>query len=219
MPDRQKLRKIGAWLLAPVLATAAIAVQISLDVPRAPMLEHKPKKPKKPKKSAAARNAERKAKAAKSKTKTKKKRRQRGQRELTRLRKIWSEQALEDEPVDQHFRRRHESMLRSVVTRARARALDGAPPPAMQTRPTCHTIRCELELCGPSKLISAIADLLPGVTLDDQPLWHELREVEPTQAPVEPQLQRKPKSDRLCRRWIVDFAHDGGNVTKLAIPE
>lgn len=212
-----RARQVGAWLLAPLLASAAIAFQIALDVPRAPMLQKQAKKPKPQRKSAAARNAERIAKAktaAKAKA-SGKAQRVRSEAALAGLRTRWSEQPLEDEPINQNFRRRHEGLVRSAVTRARARALDGATPPSMQIRPKCHTVRCELELCGPSPVISAIAELLPGVTLDGHQLWHELREVEPAHDPAD----RKPTKDHVCRRWIVDFKRDGGDIKKLAVPE
>jgi hypothetical protein len=192
------------WLWAPLLASLAIALQVGLDVPRAPMLERVEKPKKQPRKSAAARNA------GKSKAKPP---RQRTTRELAQLRERWSERPLEEEPVDQSFRRRHEGLLRSVVTRARAVALDDAMPPPMQIRPACHTIRCALELCGPSPLLASIAELLPGVTLLDQPLWHQLREVEPVHKP-----SGGPSGETVCRRWIVDFTRDGGDFKELVIP-
>ncbi|PRQ10183.1 hypothetical protein [Enhygromyxa salina] len=219
-------RRRAAWLLAPALATAAIAFQVGLDVPRAPMLERDQKPPKKPRKSAAARNAQAQAKANKAKAKqaqSKKPPQRRTARALAGLRARWSDVPLEDEPINQNFRRRHDGLLRHVVTRARELELDGAPPPPMQIRPGCRTIRCDLELCGPTKLVAAIAELLPVATLADQPLLHELREVEPIHEPApDPKnsgpKQRKP-NHQVCRRWIVDFTVDGGDPSKLAFPE
>ncbi|KIG12851.1 hypothetical protein DB30_00969 [Enhygromyxa salina] len=210
-------RQRAAWLLAPVLATAAIGFQVALDVPRAPMLERSEKPPKKPRKSAAARNAQSqaeqakakqaKAKQAKAKRAKAKKPHERSARALAGLRKRWADVPLEDEPINQNFRRRHEGLLRSVVTRARAQAFKDGPPPLIQIRPGCHTIRCDLELCGPAKAIATVAELLPEVTLDGQQLWHSFNEVT---------SDREPPKGSVCRRWIVDFTHDGGDATKLA---
>jgi hypothetical protein len=205
-------------MLAPLLATAAIAFQVALDVPSAPMLEHEAKSKKKPRKSAAARNTQAAAKAKTNAKPAPKGHHERNTRALAGLRKRWSGIPFEEEPINQSFRRRHESLLRSVVTQARALALDGEALPPMQIRPGCRTIRCDLELCGPEKIVAGIADLLPNVTLDGHPLWHELSEVEPTPDALERRPKGDPK-DHLCRRWIVDFARDGGDISKLAIGE
>ncbi|PRQ04536.1 hypothetical protein ENSA5_06600 [Enhygromyxa salina] len=194
------------WALAPALASLAIVVQISLDVPRGEMLEREPKKTKTKRKSAATRSTPR-PDAWKA----------RGVEEVEQLRARWSERPFADEPTDPSFRRRHEALLRSVATRARAEVLRGERPTPMQIRPACHTIRCELELCGPKPMIDGIAALLPGVTVVDQPLWHELREIE-TVAKVS-KRSGTAREDHVCRRWLVDFAIEGPAPKDLRMPD
>lgn len=215
-----RARQTLSWLLAPILAVGAIALQISLDVPQAEMLEREDK-PKTTKRKSATRTPPRERKPAPKRWKP------RSTKELAALRETWSEAPLEDEPSDQLFRRRHEAFLRAVATRTRSELLSGQRLVTMQIRPTCRTLRCALELCGPEPLLEQIAEVLPGLRVVDQPLWHDLREVEPKQPPPEPRAKAGSKAgsksaagdEQVCRRWIVDFAVQGPKTTDLRIPK
>jgi hypothetical protein len=198
-----RARRILGWLLAPLLASAAIVVQLSIDVPRAEMLERSEKKKKSKKK------------LRRNKRKRKRGYQPRNEGKLRRLRERWSGRPIEKEPTDQAFRRRHEALLRSVVTRVRSEVLGDAPSMPMQIRPTCHTIRCELELCGPAEVLANVAELLPEVGVGDEPLWHELREIEAKREPP----KREAMRDHACRRWIGSFAVEGPPTRELKIPE
>ena len=204
-----RARQVLSWLLAPLLAMVAIGVQIGLDVPRAEMEPREPKK--KPRKSAATRTT------PENKPKPKPKRETwtpRSPEELEALRAEWSDAPFEDEPADLMFRRRHETALRSVATRARTTLLEGEKLVPLQIRPQCRTIRCTLELCGPEELLEDVAAVLPGVTVVDQPLWHAIREIDPAHAEPTQQARRGHR----CRRWLVDFAVQGPKTTDFVIP-
>lgn len=213
-PSKRPRRTLAleAWLLPLVLGCLAIIVQIVVDVPRAEMLEREVKKKKPPRRTRLKRPA-----SAKAKSKAKKPSgfEPRPAKQLAELREKWAERPLEDEPSNKEFRRRHEAVLRSAVTRARTVILGERRVTPMQIRPRCHTVRCALELCGEQDMIGAIAELLPTVTVLDEPLWHELREVEPTREPIE----RQTKDKQVCRRWIVSFTVDGPSLKDLRLAE
>ena len=209
MPERaiEIPRSWLRWLWPPLLALLAIGLQWLIDVPKAEMLQREDKDADASKDGSKA--------ASKAGKKTKKTKKTKGYEarppeHIALLRETWSDRPFESEPVEPHFRRRHEALLRSVATRLRAVVLDGKRSTAMQIRPTCKTIRCALELCGPVPVVTEIATLLPEVGVADQTLWHELREVDPA---------RKPKQDQVCRRWILSFTIEGPSLRELQIPE
>jgi hypothetical protein len=205
---RESMRNaLSGWALAPVLAGLAVLLQYIIDVPKGEMLERerevtvgetegKPKSKPKPKA---------KPKQPKPKVRT--------AEQLEQLRAQWTDKPFEDEPADQIFRRQHEALLRSVVTRARTEALGERPTQPLQIRPACRTIRCALELCGDKTLVEGVAETLPRANVGGVSLWHELREVEATRNVP----KRESTKDHVCRRWIVGFALDNPPVSKVTL--
>ena len=217
-PDAQHARRRERlrWLLPPLIATLAIAFQYAFDVPKDAMIP----RPTPEEKAAAARakkKAKQKAKRARKKKSKASKRggpwRPRGAEERDRLRREYSTTPLADEPRDPVFRRHHEALLRSAATKVRGAAIGEGERVPMQIRPSCRTLRCELELCAERELLAKVAVLLPELRVNgDEPLWHELRELEP----------RTPKSKsttstQQCRRWLVDFAREDLNTRMLSL--
>ena len=185
-----------AWLLPPLLALLAIGAQYAFDVPKAEMLEREEDKPKP------------KPRATKKKTKWK----PRDPAYIRKLRKAWSGTPLREEPVNQEFRRRHHSVLRAVVRLARRKVVPKGQPVSLQVRPSCHTIRCELQVCSTKEIVDLIAEQLPEVRRVRGKLWHEFDEVEATRGPAEGSA-----SPTKCRRWIVSFVIDNTNKRKLRL--
>jgi hypothetical protein len=196
-----------------------VLLQYVVDVPKGDILEREsPKTVGDAGKDAAKSKGDRKSKA-KSKAKRSKSKPQapkpRTAEDLQQLRAEWSGRPLEDEPVDQRFRRQHEAVLRSVATRARTDVLGEREAVPMQIRPTCRTIRCALELCGDRELVDGVAEVLPRANVGGVGLWHELREVESTRK----QPKREAEKDYLCRRWIIGFALENAEVGKVTLDE
>jgi hypothetical protein len=202
----------GSWALAPVLAGLAVLLQYIVDVPKSDMLEREAPSTVKDSADAGKPKPKPKRNKAKSKSKTPK---PRTAEQLEQLRAEWSGRPLEEEPTDQRFRRQHEALLRSVVTRARTDVLGEREALPMQIRPTCRTIRCALELCGDRELVDDVAEVLPRANVGGVGLWHELREVESTRK----QPKREAEKDYLCRRWIVGFALENAEVGKVTLDE
>lgn len=198
------------WALAPVLAGLAVLVQYVADVPKGEMLLREEKKD-----SAKTAATERPKPGAKSKPARRpgKSYVARDDAERRALRGRWTERPIEEEPIDQKFRRHHETLLRALVTRVRAELLGARKPSPMQVRPSCHTIRCSLEVCTDREILAGIAEELDGINVGDRPLWHELREVEATREPA----KREAMKDHACRRWVVDFAVEGATIGDLTI--
>lgn len=196
------------WALAPVLAGLAVLVQYVADVPKGEMLLREEKKD-----SAKTATRERPKPAAKSKPARGKSYVARDDAERRALRGRWTERPIEEEPIDQKFRRHHETLLRALVTRVRAELLGTRKPSPMQVRPSCHTIRCSLEVCTDREILVGIAEELDGINVGDRPLWHELREVAATREPA----NREAMKDHVCRRWVVDFAVEGAAIGDLTI--
>lgn len=204
-----------SWAAAPVLASLAILFQYIVDVPKGAMLEREPPKLVGDDDNDDSSDSELDSAKPKPPRPTKKKPQKpksaaRTANQLEQLRASWSARPLEEEPIDQNFRRKHEALLRSVATRARTEALGEREVVPMQIRPTCRTLRCALELCGDAALIDDVAELLPRANVEGNSMWHELREVEPSRAPA----QHESKN-HLCRRWIVDFALEHPVVSEV----
>jgi len=189
-------RRLLPWLIPPALALAAVGVQFLIDVPHHEMLvdEDKPE----PKTTAAARTP---------REPTPRKWKKRGAEYNKRLRTQWQGEPIASEPIDPRFAEHHEALLLAITKKAEAAAAPDAEPDAIATVATCHTIRCELELCGPPELIDAIAETLPRFNIGRRSVWHELREVETA----------TPKPAQRCRGYIVDFALEGVDARRLAI--
>jgi hypothetical protein len=212
MQRESSSRTRWSWALAPVLAGLAVLLQYIIDVPKGTMLPReagvtvgeaeamKSKAKPKPKPKAKPKPRQPKPKA-------------RTAEQIATLRAEWSEQPFESEPVDQLFRRQHEALLRSVVTRARTEALGEREAQPMQIRPSCRTIRCALELCGDKTLVDDVAETLPRANVSGASLWHELREVEATRKIP----KRESTKDHVCRRWIVGFALENPTVGKVTL--
>jgi hypothetical protein len=203
-----RTRAALGWMLAPALAGLAMLVQYVMDVPKAEMLPRDEPQLV----GEAGKSPETKAREAKP--------RKQGSSYVARddakrraLRGRWSAEPIESEPTEHSFRRFHEALLRSLITRLRAEVLGSENSQPMQIRPNCRSIRCAIELCGDQALVAGIAARLPGVALDGNSLWHELREIEPTREPP----KRDSKQNQTCRRWIVDFAVEGATVGELAL--
>jgi hypothetical protein len=199
------------WALAPVLAGLAVLLQYIVDVPKGEMLpreapltvgevEGVPTSKPRPKPKAKPKPKQPKPRA-------------RTAQQLDKLRAEWSDKSFESEPIDQVFRRQHEALLRSVVTRARTDVLGEREVQPMQIRPSCRTIRCALELCGDKPLVDGVAETLPRANVAGVSLWHELREVEATRKLP----KRESTKDHVCRRWIVGFALENPTVSKVTL--
>lgn len=210
MPDKRsalrgRIIRITSWMIPPIFACAAALVHFQFHVPRSAMVprakEEKPK-PRSPKKKPPPKPSWQ----------------PREQPELDALRVRWEKQPIADEPDDPEFRRLHDSLLRAVAQVAREAALEQRPT-SLRVTPKCHTIRCELELCGPSSAVDAIAGVLPKVERKDGPLWHELREVEPNPEaePIEPDADAPEVERRSCRAWVVGFVVDGSKRGDLQV--
>ncbi|NVB38471.1 hypothetical protein G6O69_11565 [Pseudenhygromyxa sp. WMMC2535] len=215
-PQAGRARAILGWLLPIVLGAGAVGFQFALDVPKGEMI---PRADKKDEKKPASRERTTRGKRTKRAGWE-----ARSAQRVAVLRESWENQDVADEPVDEQFRRHHESLLRSAVSLARRDALDGGSA-VIQTWPTCHLIRCELELCGPTPAVDGIGESLALVRWGQEPLWRELSEVEPTREPREPQTDparqpggekagkakkaKKGEEARSCRRWVVSFENDG----------
>ena len=201
------------WWLPPLLGVLAVLFQYAFDVPKAEMLERpnkKERKAEKKKQKDAIRDLNR------ERAKTAKRWTGRSADEVASLRREWMTEAIEDEPEDYRFRKHHEALLRSVVTRARTKVLGGAKPVPLQIRPKCHTLRCTLELCGPSSLVDPLAELLPKAKVrpkegPEGPLFLELREVEPEHEP------KAGDEAQVCRRWITTFDRDDTQIRELKL--
>jgi hypothetical protein len=214
------------WALAPVLASLAVLLQWIVDVPKGTILEREPPTlvgdlegdssdtGSEPKSSKPRGERVRKSKS-KGKGKPKKPTvTPRTPEQRAQLRENWSARPIQDEPVDQQFRRAHEALLRSVATRARTAVLGKREPVPMQIRPSCRSIRCSLELCGDETVLDDVAELLPKANVAGASLWHELREVEPSRQPAAHEV-----SKIRCRRWIVDFAREDVAVGQVRFDE
>ena len=213
--QRPSARARLGWILPPVLALLAIAFQYAFDVPKAEMVP-RPSPEERRKEEAKKRKELREANRKRKEARTVKRWTGRSADEVATLRREWMTQSIADEPHDQRFRKHHEALLRSAVTQARTKALDGAKPTAIQIRPACHTIRCTLELCGPEDLIDNIAELLPKVEVEPKlgpegPLFQELREIEPRHLP------KNPRENFTCRRWLLSFDRDDAQIRDLRI--
>lgn len=211
-------RARGSWALAPVLAGLAMLLQYIVDVPKSDIVARDSPSTGNDTPDATKPNGERPRKIKKSKrskSKPKPLPKPRTAEQISQLRTEWSGRPLEEEPIEQRFRRQHEALLRSVATRARTQVLGERQALPMQIRPTCRTIRCALELCGDQPLVDAVGGMLPRANVDGVSLWHELREVEST--------RKLPKRDsakqQVCRRWIVDFAIENAEVGKVTLDE
>ncbi len=209
---RQRFARAMSWLIPPIFACAAALIHFEFHVPRGPMVprakDTKKTKPRPPKDATKRQSWQ-----------------PREQAKLDELRARWEPTPFEDEPKDDDFRRQHESLLRAVAQVAREAALEQRPT-SLRVTPVCQTIRCSLELCGPTKAIAAIAEFLPKVERTDGPLWHELREVEArvddsaAQVPkptAEAEAEAKPPEPRTCRAWVVGFRVDGTKRNELMV--
>jgi hypothetical protein len=207
-------------MLAPVLAGLAVLLQYIVDVPKGDILSRDSPSPTDTADSddldAVKPNGERPRKSKSKKPKrSKPKPKPRTAEQVQELRSEWSGRPLEEEPTDQLFRRQHEALLRSVITRARTDVLGEREALPMQIRPTCRTIRCAIELCGDRALVEGVGGLLPRANVAGVSLWHELREVESTRKlPT-----RDSAKDHVCHRWIVDFAIQNAEVGKVTLDE
>lgn len=211
LSDRARAR-LG-WWLPPLLGVLAVLFQYAFDVPKAEMLQRPNKK-------------ERKAEKKKQNDKIRKLNRERAKQakrwegrsadEVAALRREWMTEPIADEPEDYRFRRHHEALLRSLVTRARTKVLDGAKPVPIQIRPKCKTLRCTLELCGPSSLIDPLAEILPTAKVQPKegpegPLFLELRALEPEHRP------KVTDEPQICRRWLTTFDRDDTQIRDLKL--
>lgn len=198
MPDAERSRdwksKRG-WLLPPVLAVLAIALQLAIDVPHHEMLQREDPEDELPVKTTTAARTPRPWRA-------------RGAAYVERLRKSWSSRPIADEPVDPRFAEHHEDLLRAIVRKAEAAVTPLDELILVSTRATCHTIRCELEVCAPTPIAAGIVEHLPNFTVGGRSLWHELREVE---------SEQQSDGRETCHRYLIDFAVEGADPRHLSL--
>ncbi|MFV8750709.1 hypothetical protein ACNOYE_09165 [Nannocystaceae bacterium ST9] len=201
---RQRLVRATSFLIPPLFACAAALVHFEFHVPRSPMVPR-------------AKEDKKKGKPPKSTKRQAWKPRE--QAKLDELRARWEKEALADEPEDADFRRQHDSLLRAVVQVAREDALDNQRSVSLRVTPHCKTIRCSLDLCGPTSAVEAIAALLPTIERHDGPLWHELREVQAEDEEPKPNAPKDaPEAEpRICKAWVVGFRVDGTKRNELKI--
>jgi hypothetical protein len=192
--DVARRRARLGWVLPPVLALVAVGFQFAVDVPHHAMIVHADPKPE-AKTTTAARTPRAKWRA-------------RGDAYTQRLRKSWSTKPIADEPREPRFAEHHEDLLRAVVRKAEAAAVPAGETGTAEitTSASCHTIRCELELCAPTEYADKVVARLPKFRVGGRSLWHELRELE-----VEEQ------DTRVCHRYIVDFAVEGADPRNLRL--
>lgn len=212
-PSRAWVR-VATWLIPPIFACAAALIHFEFHVPRSPMVPRDKEDKKKKTKSRPP--------PAKGKVDKRKSWEPRELSELEQLRTRWSGTPILDEPEDKDFRRQHESLLRAVVQVARDA---GQTDPtdrsaALRVTPHCYTIRCSIELCGPTKIVEQVATWLPKVERIDGPLWHEIGESEPVgEKPKSGAPTEDPNAEpRVCRAWVVGFVADGTKRNQLIIP-
>ncbi len=204
---RKRIIRTTSWLIPPIFACAAALLHFELHVPRSKMVPR--------------------AKDDKGKTKPKPapSKRQpwqpREQAELDALRVRFEPNPIADEPDEPDFRRQHDSLLRAVAQLAREAALTERPT-SLRVIPHCHTVRCSLEICGPTTAVAAIALQIAKVERKDGPLWHELREVDPETKPEAAPAPESPDAPEVeaqaCRAWVVGFRVDGSKRGDLVIP-
>lgn len=185
-----------SWILPPALALIAVGLQLAIDVPHHAMILREDPKPEK-KTTTAARTP-----------RTPTKYRARGAAYTGRLRKSWSKRPIADEPKDPRFAEHHEELLRIIARKAEAAAVPADDPVLVSTHATCHTVRCDLELCAPPDRADAIVEHLPKFKVGSRSLWHELREIESDSA---------SSATRVCHRYIVDFAIEGADPRSLRL--
>jgi hypothetical protein len=194
--DSGPRRAWRAWVWPPALATAAVLLQLLVDVPRGPMLDDEPEPAPAPAPATTA------ARTPRNHWKP------RGAEYVERLRESWSTRAIADEPIDRRFAERHEQLLRAVARKAEAAVAPTEAPGTATVRARCHTIRCEFELCASIEDAEAIFDQIPRFAIDKRSLWHELREVD---------SEGESDDEIGCRRWIVDFAIEGPDPRRLRL--
>lgn len=192
-PERER-SNVRGWVLPPVLAVLAIALQFAIDVPHHEMIEREDDKRPPVKTTTASR--------------TPRPWRARGAAYVERLRKSWSARPIAEEPVDPRFAEHHEELLRAIVRKAEAAVMPFDEAILVTTRATCHTIRCELEICAPTPIAAGIIEHLPNFTVGNRSLWHELREVE---------SERETDPHQSCHRYVIDFAVEGADPRNLRL--
>ena len=228
---RRQVLTALSWALAPILATGAVFLQFHLEVPTGEMIPRDdPKKPKaRPPKPPTEARARRGWEA-------------RSPERLAVLRESWANQDIADEPFDNEFRQRHESLIRAAVSAARNHTV-GTELVSIQARPVCHMIRCEVSLCGPAAPVKSVGDALGEVRRRNgrtlEPLWLEFRELESHEEalPVRPNdsaagdtedteeledsegIEEPETPSRLCREWVVSFAADDVSREQVVWPE
>jgi hypothetical protein len=211
---RSPIYRALSWLVPIALAIMAVGLQYNYDVPRSEMLprpDSKAKKKKKKRDRARRRRARLRSQKWEARSPTR----------VARLRQSWMTRELADEPIDNRFKRHHDALLRAAVSLARREAI-GSRVVAIRTMPACRTIRCSIELCGPTSAIDEIAEQLPKVELEDGPLWHSFEEEPPTRDPGEPRPvagSDEPPEPNICRRWLVTFEDDAPRRSQLRMPE
>lgn len=189
-----------AWLLPPALAVAGIALQFAMDVPHHAMLQHEARAPAK-RGTTATRTPRKSSKPVKPY-------KARSKHYVERLRKSWADRPIADEPRDRRFAEHHEGLLRAVVRKSEAAAVAVDDMGLLSTKVDCHSIRCELELCSPTKSAEQIVAQLPKFSIGGRSLWHDLREVE---------SEQPSNATRTCHRFMVDFAVEGADPRKLRL--
>ena len=168
-----------------------------MDVPHHAMIVHEDPAP-----------PERTTTAARTPRKPSKPYKVRGKAYVERLRESWKDCPIADEPRDRRFAEHHEALLRAVVRKAEAEAVPVDESGLLSTQIDCHSVRCELELCSPTRFAASIVAQLPKFRVGARALWHELREVDSEQS---------SNATRTCHRFVVDFAVEGVDPRNLRL--
>lgn len=186
------------WWLPPLLALAAIGFHLLFDVPRHPMVTRE---------QAELEQAEQ-VQETTTAARTPRPYRARKAAYIERLRDSWSARPIDEEPIDPRFAEHHEALLRAVLRKIEAAIMPLDEPVLVSTRASCHTLRCELEFCAPTKLAERIAERLPNAKIRGRALWHELRELDSNSAASHGQS---------CHRYLVDFAIEAADLRQLEL--
>jgi hypothetical protein len=193
-PPAQLPWRIARVAAAFVLAGAAFAVHMALNVPDEPVVANPRDQ------GAVARNkrAHRRGRPERMP--------ERSHEELEEAWSRWSEMPFDDEPMRGRWSRDMQTMVSKAVVVARKAAFEGAPeePRVMVTGTQCRTIRCRFVLRSPYEHeVDLLGKALARVTYDGEPMWRAV-EVEA----IDPPTPQSPKDDHY-RQVVVGVNVDG----------
>ena len=152
-------------LLPPVLAAAAVAAHIAINVPPEGVVlsphDQGVKKPKRPKPG--------------SKKPARQVHKPRGRKRLAELRGQFMGTDFKGEPINEPWARKYQGILNSAAAVAREEAFAGSPdaPQVTLTKPECRKVRCRFLLRGPyHHEVLYLLSYIRGLTAHGEPLFH-----------------------------------------------